>query len=483
MANEPKKPAEVEIPQLKKQEKERKGAGAALAGKVGGNGASVAGGAVAGAAKTGLAGLFAGKMGAAALVVGLGGAGLVGVGVMQQKNASNAPKKPQLDGLSSSIQVDKRNSQGSKSLAYMSKSSKGELRWDDPNAPKPQAKPPEKTEEELSDAAGSPSQEELMEQMGVEMPETGADKEKPTMGRIDASLSKELGGSNAFGSKSIFSGGTGFDIARMKNMNKNKIKEPPNRAMSEARGKSSGLRRGRSARGKSLSTRGIRANRAMGQLKFAGRQSNAAANAGSAGAAAAAAGGAFEGAKTEGGELGGPAGAIGEDMPTVQPPGSGAPSGGGGGANACPSNWTQVEGGGCEPPDLEGTNVTPYQGLVDNAKGMSEQAEKLKTMAIALMILGAALLAAWPWGTLIGVILLALGAMMYSMAKSMSSQAENMGRQISNQYGQEEQGKIIERHGSNSANPNESRDRDIEVKNTAKDDIEAERNADYTLEE
>ena len=486
--NEPKKTGasvEVEIPQLKAQKKEKKGAGVVLPGAQGAGNAAVAGGAgIAQAAggKLGFAALLSGKAGVAALVVGVGGAGLVGFGVMSQGDSAQV-RKPELGGLSSSISVGKRNAKGSKSLSFMSKAGEGELRWDDPNAPKKAApKQEEASEEELADAASSPSQEELMEQMGIPTPET-AGKERPTMGRMDAKLSTELGNSSAFGSKSIFSGGTGFDVARMK-------KGPTNapgadsRKMS-ARGKVGNLRRARGKlTGKNLSTRGAKSNRAMGQLKFAGRRSNQAAQTNSAGAAATYAEDAFGATSTEGGELEG-GGAIGEDMPTIQPPGSGAPGSGsgGGGGGTCPSNWTVVEGGGCEPPDLEGVNATPYQGLVENAKQMSDQAAKLKIVAYALIAIGIGLLFVWPWGTVIGVLLIALGGMLLGMAQSMSSQAENMGKQVANQYGQKEQGKIIEREGSNSVNPNDSHERNINIENSAHDDIEEEKNSNYTLEE
>lgn len=480
-------PAEVDIPLLKKKEKEKKGAGVVLPQAAAEGAAQVAAGAGVGVAKTGMAALLAGKMGVAALVLGVGGAGLIGVGVMQQQKAEKTAPKPKLDGLSSSIGVAKRNATGSKSLSFMAKAGQGELRWDDPNKPQPQpqAKTEEKTEEDLADAAGAggPSQEELLAKYGAGAEAGG--KEKPSLGRIDAKLSTELGKSSAFGSKSIFSGGTGFDVAQMKAMNKNKLNGSQDRAKSSTHGKLGALRRTNAAlNAKNISTRGVRANRAMGQLKFAGRQSGNAAMAGSAGAAASAASGAFEGTKTEGGELSGPgAGGIGDDMPSIQPPGSGAPgSGGGSSPNACPSNWTQVEGGGCQPPDTDGREVTPYQGLLDNAKQMADQAKQLQLAGIALIAIGAILIAIGMWWAVLGVVLLALGVMLVSMASSMSSQAANMGRQISSQYGQEGQGEIVERYGEDANTANDPHNRDIVKDSTVEQDVEAERNSDYTLE-
>ncbi|PIP81542.1 MAG: hypothetical protein COR54_19660, partial [Elusimicrobia bacterium CG22_combo_CG10-13_8_21_14_all_63_91] len=277
-------PAEVDIPLLKKKEKERKGGGIVVPEAAVQGTAQVAGGAGVGVAKSGVAALFAGKMGVAALALGVGGAGLIGVGVMKQNQAVKMTPRPQLDGLSSSIGVAKRNATGSKSLSFMAKAGQGELRWDDPNKPQPQ-KAEAKTEEDLADAAGAggPSQEELMAQFAGGAEGEGAG-EKPSLGRIDAKLSTQLGQSSAFGSKSIFSGGTGFDVAQMKNLDKNKLGASPDRTKASAHGKLGALRRTTGAlNAKNISTRGVRANRAMGQLKFAGRQSGAAALAGSAG--------------------------------------------------------------------------------------------------------------------------------------------------------------------------------------------------------
>jgi len=85
----------------------------------------------------------------------------------------------------------------------------------------------------------------------------------------------------------------------------------------------------------------------------------------------------------------------------------------------------------------------------------------------------------WP----IGWAIVAIGLMMVAIASSMSSQAANMGQQISNQYGQEGQGEIVERYGEDANTANDIHDRDIIKDSTVEQDVEEERNSDYTLQE
>ncbi len=204
----------------------------------------------------------------------------------------------------------------------------------------------------------------------------------------------------------------------------------------------------------------------------------------SAGAAATYAEDAFGATSSEGGEIDAASG-IGEDLPTIEAPGTGAPggdTGGGGGGCSCPSNWTQWEGGGCEPPDLDGVNVTDYQDKLDAAKGMADQAEKLTTTALALLVIGA-ILVATGWMSSLGWALIAIGGLMLLMAQMMSSQSMNMGQQIADQHGQKDQGKIVERYGSNSdTHVNAGHEGEAWKESEMDSEMEDTKNATYTMD-
>lgn len=193
-------------------------------------------------------------------------------------------------------------------------------------------------------------------------------------------------------------------------------------------------------------------SRAMGQLKLANALSMLGAMAESDQAARSMASDAFDQRKTVGGALAG----VPDGSGIVSPLGSGAPE-----AGLTPG-----------APDLPpGANLTPYQGQVDNARGLGEQAAALKNagmmmlmmggmllmIGIALMAAGAAMMAAPPPMNLIGIALLAAGAAlaaagaglisegmnMLQQAQQMAQQAKNQGNGIADQYGQPEQGAIV----------------------------------------
>lgn len=218
-------------------------------------------------------------------------------------------------------------------------------------------------------------------------------------------------------------------------------------------GRLASFRRARQA----LATRRIgglrgRSTRAMGQLKLANALSMLGAASDSDQVARSLAGDAFDQAKSAGGELAGVIGGTG----VVVPLGGGAPEVG-------------VTPGAPEVPP--GVNVTPYQGQVDNARGLGEQAAALKNqgmmmlmmgamllmLGIALIAAGAALMAAPPPMNLIGVALMAAGAAlaaagggmisqgmdMLEQAQRMAQQAKNQGNDIAQRYGQPEQGGIV----------------------------------------
>lgn len=229
---------------------------------------------------------------------------------------------------------------------------------------------------------------------------------------------------------------------------------PPGAAFERTKsGRLGGLQRARQA----LAARrlgGLRGSsaRAIGQLKLANALSMLGAASDSDQLARAMAGDAFDQKKTAGGELAGVMGGTG----VVDPLGSGAPD-----VGVTPGT-----------PDVPpGVNVTPYQGQVDNARGLGEQAAALKNqgmmllmmggmllmIGLALMAAGAAMMAAPPPMNLIGIALMAAGAalaaaggsmisqgkQMLEQAQQMAQQAKNQGKGIEQQYGQPEQGGIV----------------------------------------
>jgi hypothetical protein len=107
----------VDIPVLKKEEKERKGAGIPLpAGKTA-------------SAASGFAGVLGGKVGVAALALGLGGAGLIGYGALESGRVQRAASEPQLPVPDTEVRGAVRDSQGSRSPGYMARARGGEARW------------------------------------------------------------------------------------------------------------------------------------------------------------------------------------------------------------------------------------------------------------------------------------------------------------------------------------------------------------------
>ncbi len=425
---------EMDIPILKKQEKEKKGAGAVLTAAAPQAAALVPGVGV---------GLLTGKLGLAALALGLCGAGVIGVGMYQQ-NAVKPAAAPQLDALSSSIAVGRRSAQGSKSLAFMAEAGAGQLKWENPNAPK---SAPEKTADapadKKEDVAGA-------EAPAFAMPEGAAGRKRMANDMAGSKLSSSLGGaqSGAFGKNNIFSKGTGFNTKSLDLKSKSALGD---RSLTAQRGKLGGQGRNKSGVSvNSMSTSRIDAGKSIGQLKFAGTRSAAAAAAGDAGAASTYASDAFDQQKTNGGQLeatsGGPAGGLG----TVSPVGAGAPDATGN-AGACPSGWTKDEGGGCTAPDItNGQAMTNYQNLLDGVMKMQQQATQMMMLGMGLIAAGAILMVAgWPgWGAIIGAVLIALGIAFLAMAQMMNKQADQMADQIGSMYQQKKQADILKDRGA-----------------------------------
>ena len=189
-----------------------------------------------------------------------------------------------------------------------------------------------------------------------------------------------------------------------------------------------------------MTSKGIGAKRAMGQLKFASRQSAQATAAGSTEGGASYAASAFEQGKVTGGQLDGAGGAgLGDMAPAM----GGGPDGVGAGNNptsTCPEGWAMMEGGGCQPSDTAGTNVTPYQGQVDSAQQMTTTALILAVIGIALIAIGYAVGGFW------GAIIAIIGAIILAVAIVMAVMAMTMGSSVGDQYGQKEQANVIDKN-------------------------------------
>jgi membrane protein implicated in regulation of membrane protease activity len=434
--------SKVEIPILTKESKERK-AGAGLLPGV----PEIAAGVRLGEAKAagGLLAYMTSKAALAAFALCVGVAGLVGYGALKGRlgGAPGPAKAVNLSPIESSVHV--RTPDSSRSLNYLADASKGEIQWD-AASPKPEAKP----------AAAGP---EAKEATSADAPADKAGATQPAADQTGAAgglghdlngakLSQGFGGSSAFGNKSIFGGGNGKFTPKQVGagaLARAGVAKTPS-------GKLSNFRSLKAASSRGTSTKGVKSQRAMGQLKFADSRSRfGAANASQEGGHSYAAD-AFEQGKTQGGELSGPGGAGPSfgDKP-VAPVGSGAPSDQNQTTAPCPADYTPVDGGGCQPPTAQGQNVTPYQGQVDAAQSMT-------TMALILAVLGLALLAIgyantpWPWAyALIGV-----GIALLAVAIVMALMAQSMGSSIGNQYGQQEQNNVIQQQSTSASKGKQS---------------------------
>jgi len=433
----------VDIPILKKETKERKAGAAFLPGvpEVAA-GVSVGGGKAAG----GILALMTGKAALAVVAVCVGAAGLAGYAAFKGRlgGAPSAPKPVNFAPIESSVHV--RKPDNSRSLNYLADASKGEIQWD-ASVPKPEAKPvAAESGAETQDAksADAPADQAAEAKAAAGQAATAAGMGHDLTG---AKLSQGVGGSNAFGSHSIF-GGAGGKFA---------LKQPQGAgALARAgigktpSGKISSFRALKAASSRGMTTKGVKAQRAMGQLKFADSRSRyGASNATQEGGHNYAAS-AFEQGKTQGGELNGPPGgpSIGENP--VAPVGAGAPDENQT-SSPCPADYVAVPGGGCQPPSVQGQNVTPYQGQVDTAKTMT-------TLALIFAVLGLALLAIGyantplPWAyALIGV-----GIALLAVALIMALMAQSMGKSIGDQYGQKEQQNVIQQHSSSASEGKQS---------------------------
>lgn len=226
-------------------------------------------------------------------------------------------------------------------------------------------------------------------------------------------------------------------------------------------------------------------SRAMGQLRFANYMSGSGAAAASNDESSAMADAAFN---------------------QNQPIGSGlGTSAGGQGSPALLRNAGST-GTGSAPSTGNGENVTPYQQDLDNANATNQQADSnvdsgqnLQTIGLILAAIGLALIyVGWQvggwWGAIIaaiGAIILALGLYIYSMGQqqeqtgqNQATQASQTGQNISNQYGQNEQGQIVQSQSQAAYNGSlESwQAQDVTVQQgTVQQDAAAESNSTYTM--
>ncbi|MBI5244646.1 MAG: hypothetical protein HY922_13340 [Elusimicrobia bacterium] len=433
---------------MKKDPKERKAGGALLSGAPGAAGGVRLAGAK---AASGLAAVLTSKAGLAVLVLGVGAAGLVGYGVLKGKSGgSNATAaKPKLFGMETSLHVRRPAVNASNSLNFASEATKGELRWDGGTAvPKAEGKPsaddPAAAKAEDGKDADAPS-DKAVEEKGVEEQIAAAQR----MSNDFAGAKLSQGSSNSFGSRSIF--GSGGGMKQLQGMGGGNMLAKGNLGRTPL-GKMSSLGRKRTpVTAQKMTAKGVTAKRAMGQLKFANAQSRQGAAAGAHETGANYAAAAFEQGKTQGGELSGP---NFDGAGTVNPMGGGTPSAPTtptSPAVECPSGYTPVDGGGCQPPDVAGTNVTPYQPMVNSAQTMT-------TMALIFAVLGLALLAIgyantpWPWA----YVLIGIGIALLAVALMLALMAQQMGGNIGSQYGQPEQENVIDQHSTSAADGKQS---------------------------
>jgi uncharacterized membrane protein YuzA (DUF378 family) len=419
----------ADIPDLKKKEKERKKAGAgwggakpgggSFSGATGGAGARAAasaasslGGAAGAAGAAGvaeaagaswlssmIASLTATVLGKAILAAGVAaflvGAGLFGYAMLNGGGAGGAGGMGgDLGALSSSMKI---RGDGGDRTGYVA--SNGEIMFDPLKAAEAKKAAAEKAPEDkgagdavppgqTADAAGKGS--------GFNRP--GLDHNMS-----GTKLSSSLGG--GFGGKNIFSGSNAAPKFN-ENMAKTNIKGGDKGRLSAARKTTTGRT---VAGGKA---KGMKANKAFGQLKVAKGMSTQGASIGGAEGARTAATSAFDGQTGGSGNVvGGPTGGAGTSPVAT-------PSGPGGAPDMTAPNVETPTGAFADPNTA--AMLGAIAAMAKKAGEMKKQAEKLMMMGIALIILGAIL-----WGP-IGAIVAAIGAMLVGMSIMMSSMADMM---------------------------------------------------------
>lgn len=477
--------AEVDIPELRKKEEEKKRGGLFWRGGSPGPGANLlrapgGAGGVVHSAPFGLgriAANLAARLGGSSSAIGrlllsrAGGwlvfSGMIASGVAfgifaglmfrapAARETAAAPSL-NLEGPRSGILV---NGPKGKSLDYLQNANEGEISFDDgkASAPKP-----------------GDSAEATREGEAAPLAEPVADAAK--IGEVDGVAQAEAlaaaVGSGNFGKLSDFRGaanGNRFGGSSFGAMGNFKTPLGAKLPAAEGRGKVGAMTKGRKAMSaKDLGRVQGRAARAMGQLKLARFMSSQAKGVRPEEASSQFATNAFDQSKSIGGEMPGSIGGLGAPE-VVVPPGTGAPS------PDVPVNAPAI------PPARD---ITPYQPQLDAAKGMGNTAGMLRMMGMALIVAGMIIIAtAPPWWKLVGVAMVAAGVMMLSMAQNMAKQAKQIADQIKNAQDQTDQAKIAADAAQAKADGKDYTPPDLSDKTKrnegVKQAVEETRNADY----
>lgn len=431
----------ADIPDLKKKDKERKKAGAAWSGAKPGAGSfsGATGGTVARAAASaagaageagaaaaaeaaglgaggffgsissflsGLAATLVGKMAiAAAAILLLAGGAMIAAGLLKGGGAAGDGVMGDLGALSSSMKV---RMGGNDRTGYVA--SNGEIAFDPVNGGA--AKPAEKAAAP-TDAAPAGDPANPLTPQPEENKDAGFNRPGLDHNLSGSKLSSSLGG--GFGNKNIFSGNNASNKLGDA-MGKFNIKGGEKGRMSATRAAS---RTGKVAAG--TSTRGMKANKAFGQLKVARGASMIGAGASGAEAAKNAAANAFDGGNLGGSTVGG------------TPPGA-APTGN--------VDTPSTPGG---APDLTGGPSAPTGNIQDVGAATAaalaaigqliSAAMKMKMMGTMLVAVGLALVLAgctiWThWLIPIGLAIAAMGYMMIQQSDKLMAQAAEMSKAL-----------------------------------------------------
>lgn len=444
----------IDIPELRKKEEEKKGGGVPwTAGS--GSGASGAGYGVleSGAARVGsglsgkagflgsgkiaaaisnllggpgttLGGLFASQLGSHIVLGGLAmwGAVVVGAGFSLMNRGNRLePIAPSLSMsgsmASSGIVIDAPKN---RSLNFVANANQGEIVWDpgqqaSVDAPKEEPKPAEPP------AAGETPQQPVMPDLSQLAKAGGGGLSRDDFVKKMTQDPGMLRGSPG-GGKALKDGLSGF------NLKKNFV-APPGKGSTKDM---SAFERTKQALGTSrVRSSRVRAERAMGQLKFAKFMSKS----GSASApdtqARQFSADAFDQGKTGAGVLGAT-----DPNGIVVPPGDGAPDIGDG---------------------LDGENVTPYQDKIDAAKTMTDTSGNLQAAGLMMVMVGLGMIVTgigllncttFPIGLMLigaGTAMLMMGLMMLMMSGNMAKNAKKQGDSVSQDYGQQDQGNTVKR--------------------------------------
>lgn len=222
--------------------------------------------------------------------------------------------------------------------------------------------------------------------------------------------------------------------------------------------------------GRGRNVANARTTRAMGQLKFANDRSFAALGSTADAPARTFAADAFDQGKTA--TFGAPITGGGMSTDAMAGPlGSGAP------------DLTQ-------PSVGPGTNVTPYQDKVDDAKKGIDKAMMMKLLGLALMAMGAIMIAIGksmvppnPMLVKIGIALIVAGLLAMVMSGKAKDDAQKKAKAVGEESGQKEQGAVINDCANQAVMPQRCIAKPIDIPtNDVHGAVEAERNAGFTVQ-